>query len=247
MSTPGSYRYSWSSGRYYNDQGNEVTYGEVFVNYIAPNSVDAPYSLFLPGFGSSNEGGQNKRPNSKPVTQRTLAAAIQGVILSKASMMFGGTIYGVLNNVIDPRSFDTPWMDYAVAEYNKVVYILEEGDNERIIEYLKSAGLSGKWLVDETAWCASFIHWCLTEAGIPGAGAKAFDWKSWGRAIDAPAYGAIAIFTWSHVGFVYGMNGNNLIILHGNWSGELRITEVSISSISCYRYPDFYLPSEIYP
>lgn len=155
-------------------------------------------------------------------------------------MMFGGTIG---ENLL--TFFRSPWIDYAFSEYLKEVYEIKGEDihNQRIIEYLKSAGIVGDDLKDETAWCASFVHWCLKQVGIVGAGPGGKDWKTWGKPIDSPAYGAIAIFNSSHVGFVVGQNGNRLIILHGNWSNQLHLsTYIKPTEIQMYRYPINYYP-----
>jgi hypothetical protein len=67
---------------------------------------------------------------------------------------------------------------------------------------------------------------------------------SWGQSLDGPAYGAIAIFNRSsHIGFVVGRNGNNLIIIHGNWSDRIDVSNyIKPSEIQYYRYPNGYTP-----
>ncbi len=82
-------------------------------------------------------------------------------------------------------------------------------------------------------WCAVFISWCAQAAGIPQniipktAGARAsggfYDWsRAHGKYKYASQYtpqvGDIAIFTWSHVGIVVGVNGNTVTVVEGNSS-----------------------------
>ncbi len=139
-------------------------------------------------------------------------------------------------------SSGTPWIDAAYSEYNKnIAEMRGDAHNPRIIEYLKSAGLSGSYLKDETGWCASFVHWCLKQNDITGAGAQPRAYDTWGQSLDGPAYGALAVFKSSHIGFVVGQQGSNLIILHGNWSNRISLSDyIKSSEIKYYRYPSGY-------
>jgi hypothetical protein len=90
-----------------------------------------------------------------------------------------------------PTSFAAPppWMQIAIMEQG--VQEWAQGDNPRILEYLKSCGISGNLLKDETAWCAAFVNWCIKRAGYsPQGSAKVSDWWGWGRPVAA-TYGAI--------------------------------------------------------
>jgi uncharacterized protein (TIGR02594 family) len=142
-----------------------------------------------------------------------------------------------------------PWMDHAYKEFYKgVAEVKGDSHNPRIIEYLKSAGISGSLLKDETPWCASFAHWSMARAGIQGAGAKGTKWSTWGQALEGPVYGSIAVFNTGHVGLVAGKKGDNLIILHGNWSNKISLSNyIKPTEISLYRYPTGYTPSKKFP
>ena len=159
----------------------------------------------------------------------------------------GGTVAGVddLLALIDDIGLvaGTPWIDGANKEYdNGVAEMPEDAHNPRIIEYLESTGLSGDYLKDETGWCAAFVHWCLKQADIKGAGARPHDYDSWGQSLDGPAFGALAIFKTSHIGFVIGQFGVNLIILHGNWSNRISLSNyIKPGEIQYYRYPAGYM------
>jgi hypothetical protein len=48
-----------------------------------------------------------------------------------------------------------PWMQIAIMEQG--VQEWSQGDNPRILEYLRSCGISGSLLKDETAWCAQLL------------------------------------------------------------------------------------------
>lgn len=85
-------------------------------------------------------------------------------------------------------------------------------NNEDIVKYLESAGLErDQARNDETAWCASYVNWCVKQAGFSGPkGAPAAEsWKNWGIELKEPRYGAITVVTRAqgkyHVGFFTGI------------------------------------------
>ena len=135
----------------------------------------------------------------------------------------------------------TPWMAYAKNELHKgVSEIRGSAANPDILKYLKSANI--KTDSDEKyGWCASYVNWCLQQAGIDGAGARANSYHSWGYKLKEPKYGAIAIFTNSHVGFYVGTKGDNYIILHGNWSDKIQLSDyIKKGQIREFRFPNGY-------
>lgn len=85
-------------------------------------------------------------------------------------------------------------------------------NNEDIVKYLESTGLErDQARNDETAWCASYVNWCVKQAGFSGPkGAPAAEsWKNWGIELKEPRYGAITVVTRAqgkyHVGFFTGI------------------------------------------
>jgi uncharacterized protein (TIGR02594 family) len=148
-----------------------------------------------------------------------------------------------------PASFDSaPWInvglkEIGVKEYNKNYHPNDQYNNPRIVEYLNSAG--NKSQNDETAWCASFVHWSFSQVGINGAGAVGFNYKSWGYRIDKPIYGAVAIFKTGHVGFYLGTNNDGTIkILHGNWSSQVKISSGVYDPIYPSQILEYRLPNQ---
>lgn len=107
----------------------------------------------------------------------------------------------------------------ATNEFDRKMLEIEgQNNNPDIIKYLNSTELKGTAAarVDETAWCASFASWCLTQAGYkpPAGSAAAGSWKNWGKELSEPRYGAITVVTRGidsngnplyHVGFYTGM------------------------------------------
>ena len=139
----------------------------------------------------------------------------------------------------------TPWMDVAKKELG-VTENREPGkDNSRIIEYHQTTTF--KATNDETAWCASFVNWCLEQAGFQGKdSAVAKQWLNWGRPVEEPIYGAVATVYFAdtgqyHVGFVDGVKGKFVLLLGGNQSHGLK---VSVSSFEKAIIKGYRLPSE---
>jgi len=130
-----------------------------------------------------------------------------------------------------------PWMTTAFKELNAGVIEKPKGSNSgpRIDDYLKYAGVKSP-----KPWCAAFVHWCLGQNGIKGAGARAFDYLKWGIKLDKPQYGAIAVFKKSHVGFYVGEGKKigTIKILHGNWGDQVILSEsIKSDEILEFRWP----------
>lgn len=124
-----------------------------------------------------------------------------------------------------------PWMQIAIMEVG-VREWAGAADNPRILEYLRSCGISGSLLHDETAWCAAFVNWCVMQSGYqPRGSAKVSDWWNWGRPV-APTYGAICILqpltvdqaSSGHIGFLHAQDANNVWLLSGNSQNQVRIS-----------------------
>lgn len=151
--------------------------------------------------------------------------------------------------VAQPVSFNAPppWMQIAIMEQGVQEW---PGDkhNPRILEYLRSVGISGSLLKDETAWCAAFTYWCLWKSGYPGQrSARVSDWWGWGRPVAA-TYGAICILqplttdqaSSGHIGFLHAMDATNVWLLSGNSANQVRISAYPRNKLihnSPYRWP----------
>lgn len=125
--------------------------------------------------------------------------------------------------------------------------------NPKIIEYHAT---TGKFKDDETAWCSSFVNWVMNKAGQGGTNsASAISWAKWGKKVDKPAYGAIAVIDWDgpgpgwkgHVGFVVGMKGSSILLLGGNQSNAVNISSFGTGKVIAYVYPsNFKIPENFY-
>lgn len=134
-----------------------------------------------------------------------------------------GNFIGSADDACIVYSGDTPWMQAAEAEFKKGVKEEPKGSNRGtdVDKYIKATGLT-----PPQPWCACFVTWCLKQCGIkvPSNSGGAAAWVSYGKTLDKPIYGAIAIIAKdklhpSHVGFVCGNdNKGNIVILGGNQS-----------------------------
>jgi uncharacterized protein (TIGR02594 family) len=146
----------------------------------------------------------------------------------------------------------TPWMDAAKSQLGQTE-IGGAKHNPNIIGYHQTTTLNAK--NDETAWCSSFVNWCITQSGLTGTNsAWAPDWANWGTKLNNPAFGSIGIVRFPdnggrHVGFVVGQRSDGrLIMLGGNQSGG-RVTEAPFprSWFTSFTYPQGYDPNYTLP
>ncbi len=145
-----------------------------------------------------------------------------------------------------------PWMRIAIAE--KGVSEIKGGQhNPRIIEYHAATGLAAK--EDEVAWCASFVNWCLKQAGIQGNNsARAKDFGTWGRGLDTPRYGCIVHLhrtpkgvdgrtgssSGNHVAFFISQTATHITLLGGNQGNRVRESSYPLSqyTVKAMRWPN---------
>lgn len=114
--------------------------------------------------------------------------------------------------------------------------------NPRVLEYHST---TGRFTDDETAWCGSFVSWCLVQAGLStlgprGAGARS--WLSYGVKTDKPELGDLVIFwrvsptSWQgHVGFYAGETSTHIKVLGGNQSNAVNISHYAKSQLLGFR------------
>ena len=132
-----------------------------------------------------------------------------------------------------------PWMEIALAEAKASKFIKEtlSPTSEMAKKYHKYVGLPNA--NGSTAWCASFVNWCLNQAGhknAKSAGSQSILWqegKLFKRIVE-PVYGCIVLMTnyvkstgksnsHGHVTFLYGVDSNgDLICLGGNQGDRLK-------------------------
>lgn len=150
------------------------------------------------------------------------------------------------------------WMTVAAGELNQVEIPGDE-DNPRIVEYHSATTL--KATDDETAWCSSFVSWCLGVAGVPSTeSAWARSYEEWGQRcpVDLLAPGAVVVFwrgqdpmdggrRWprGHVGFYVGgdVRSGTVWVLGGNQGNSVSVRGYSLDRLVGFRWPSGPLPA----
>lgn len=145
----------------------------------------------------------------------------------------------------EPVNGDVPWYRIAERELaDGVTEIRGRRDNPRIIEYHASTSLKAS--NDETAWCSSFVNWCVTQAGLTGTNsAAARSWLNWsgGKAIAKPVEGCIAVLRrgskpWQgHVGFFVKQSDTRVTLLGGNQGDAVSKTSYGRDRVISYLMP----------
>jgi uncharacterized protein (TIGR02594 family) len=130
---------------------------------------------------------------------------------------------------------------YAIAQAElarDVREIAGPEDNPRIVLYHSTT--SGGASPDETAWCSSFVNYCVEQAGSKGTDSKwARSWHDgdWGQVVtEDPRAGDIVVWRrksasmdGGHVGFLVEKIGDNTIrVLGGNQSNRVRISDYPV-------------------
>lgn len=112
------------------------------------------------------------------------------------------------------------WLRVARQELG-VKEVAGNGSNPRVIEYLSTTTLPKSYATnDETPWCSAFVNWCMIKAGAKGTNsAAARSWLAWGRPIDVPVPGCVAVLSregGGHVAFYVRHQVADLWLLGGN-------------------------------
>ena len=122
--------------------------------------------------------------------------------------------------------------------------VIDHGSPRKLaLEGQRGQGATAHWQV--TAWCASFVNWCLQEAGSPYLGyATASSWLDFGTPIAAPVSGCITVMPpmsstgggTGHVGFFVKRQGGITFVLGGNQNDEINVTGFKVKPVG-YRWP----------
>lgn len=141
-----------------------------------------------------------------------------------------------------PEEEETPWFHIAEGELG-TREIKGRKHNQRVLEYHASTGK--KLMTDEIPWCASFVGWCLQEAGYKDTdSAAARSYLTAGKKCELKR-GAIVVFwrespkSWKgHVGFVFDWNDDYIWTLGGNQGNEVSVRKYDRDKVLGYRWPE---------
>jgi uncharacterized protein (TIGR02594 family) len=129
---------------------------------------------------------------------------------------------------VTPRPIDIARQELALG----VAEIPGRDDNPRIVMYHRTT--EGGAAHDETAWCSSFVNYCVEQTGLQGTDSKAArSWhdQDWGRDVTSvPVEGDIVVFSrhsptedGGHVGFFIADEDDQIRILGGNQGNRISI------------------------
>lgn len=151
------------------------------------------------------------------------------------------SVISVENNPSD----DPLWLKIALREEG-IAEAEGPKNNPRILEYHSTTSLKKAMASqDSTAWCSSFVNWCMEKSGIAGTdSAWALDWKNWGRPLTAPQRGCVVVFSregltssGGHVGFYIGDNQKTIEVFGGNQGNSVNQSKFPKDGISgAFRY-----------
>lgn len=130
------------------------------------------------------------------------------------------------------------WLQVAHAEVGQQE-IAGAQHNPRIVAYHDTTSLRAT--TDEVPWCASFVGWCLEQAGLQHPrSARARDYADWGVPLDKPVLGAVVVLTrpgGGHVGFYLGQRDGKWLILGGNQSNRVNVAPYAPGRVLAIRWP----------
>jgi uncharacterized protein (TIGR02594 family) len=133
-----------------------------------------------------------------------------------------------------------PWLSVAQAELGEEEIAGPE-NNPRVLEYIATVQSTRGIQDDETDWSSAFVEWSLNQAGVEGPqNMDPHAWLQWGRGVDRPEEGCIAVFSFSglsHVGFFLGEEGKSVSILGGNQSDLVKVSRYAKKDVLGYRLP----------
>jgi uncharacterized protein (TIGR02594 family) len=118
-------------------------------------------------------------------------------------------------------------------------------NNPRITMY--HATTSGGAAPDETAWCSSFVNYCVQQAGLRGTNSKwARSWheSAWGRDVtQSPQEGDIVVWRrqghgddGGHVGFYIDGDQTTIQVLGGNQGNRISMARYPRNGVMTFTY-----------
>lgn len=222
-------------------------------NISDPNKIYPGQSISISKHGSNTAGETEKSVVNPPISKTVNKKPLQKKEVNtnkKTLESVGGKKSGNPIALLPHDQREAPWMAVAIKEAKKwkgadESIITKTSNYHQLIGFGKSfPSLAG----DNFAWCASFVNYCLQEAGYAKSllpfRARSFIGDSSFFEISKPVYGAIAASR-HHATLVYGAANGAIIGLGGN-QGGLSIINGSVSAgtikFSTYKGMRYFLP-----
>lgn len=226
-----------------------------------PNKIYPGQSISIDKSGNATSG-QTEKPVENPIASKPVNKKPErnSVINTnkKALDSVGGKNSGNPIALLPHDQREAPWMAVAFEEgdtrwkWGRV----KEGDGG--INYHKKTGINMSSMVgNSNPWCASFINYCLKEAGysISGsASSQSFSKNKNFIKISQPIYGAIVVLrkrgSWTgHVTFIYcKFKDDEYGVLGGNQSNSVTVNplkKVYLQQLN-YELIGYYVPVSYY-
>lgn len=231
-------------------------------NISDPNKIYSGQFLSISTNGSNAAGETEKPADSSPASKSVnKKRQNSGINTNKKTLeSVGGKNSGNPIALLPHEQREAPWMAVAFEEgetrwkWGRV----KEGDGG--INYHKKTGINMASMVgNSNPWCASFINYCLKEAGYSMSGSassQSFKKNKNFVRISEPIYGAIVVLrkkgSWTgHVAFIYCLFEDGEIgVLGGNQGNSVTINplyQVYINGRLNYELIGFYIPKSYYP
>jgi uncharacterized protein (TIGR02594 family) len=226
-----------------------------------PNLIKVNQKLIIPIRQEAGEGGPPPGPEMVDYVMRQGDSLLQianvcGISITELfklnpELIKPGTVIKVprkgdedisIHSILVPGQ-EPLWLEIAEREEQQGVMEDAEGDNPRIMEYLRTTTYGSSLheegtLHDEVHWCAAFVNWCVDQANLkPLGSARARDWADWGVELEEPILGCLVVFP-HHVGFFIEWDGDRIRLLGGNQSDEVNTLPFNIGNVLSYRWPE---------
>lgn len=139
---------------------------------------------------------------------------------------------------------EVPWIKTA-RELISQKEIPGSKSNSVILEWARQIGgwIAKFYKNDDIPWCGLFVGHCLNANGfkVPPDMLLAPAWKKYGKKLDRPMYGCIAVFRWTngrqHVGYIIAEDKNYYYTLGGNQSNQVKISPYAKGTVTAAVWP----------
>jgi len=187
--------------------------------------------------------------------QKTHGLDVDGIYGKDTKRKLFGVNKVVVQNKL--RGEKSMWLSIAKNELGTKEYRGKVRSNKAIEKYHDIAGIG--WAKDDVPWCGSFVAYVMDTAGfkIVRYSARAKSWLNFGKSVDRPVLGAIAIKSRGlhpaikpirkgdrkgsgHVGFVVGesSDGKYIYLLGGNQGDAVNVRRYPTNVFLDFRVPN---------
>lgn len=175
-----------------------------------------------------------KRPG-----RRRLKIAAAGLAAAAVALAVGGYLHFRPAPATYPHA---PWLAHAFGQQG-VTEAPGAAIEPKIMTFVGTVRSTADITDDgrQLDWASAFVAWALKEAKVkPKLTMDPLDWLGWGRPVDPPSEGCVAVFRFmagTHVGFYLADNGDYAQVLGGNQTDSVKISEYPKEEMAGCRLP----------